>query len=62
MQEAGNGKPVMIVRKEMTICSNCKYWEKDPIPYNEIYFGLCKIDGKIKYEFHVCDFKDMIIQ
>jgi len=62
MQEVEKSKPLVIMRGDMTMCSNCKYWEKDPIPYNGFYFGLCKIDGKIKYEFHVCDFKDMIIQ
>ena len=60
MKEAGRKEPVVIVR-EATMCSDCKYWEKDPIPYNGIYFGICKIDGKVKYEFHVCDYKEMII-
>jgi len=42
---------------QIKICRNCENWIKDPLPYNDIYFGKCKIDGKIKYEFHKCDFK-----
>ncbi len=41
---------------EVKVCSNCKDWERDPTPYNGIYFGVCKADGRIKYEFHKCDF------
>ncbi len=39
----------------MRECRECGEWKKDPIPYNNIYFGICKLDGKIKYEFHKCD-------
>jgi len=41
---------------QIKVCGECENWEKDPLPYNGIYFGKCKIDGKIKYEFHKCDF------
>ena len=47
----------MIVQK-VKVCGECENWEKDPVPYNDIYFGRCKIDGRIKYEFHKCDFCD----
>jgi len=41
---------------KIKVCSNCNEWEKDPTAYNGIYFGKCKVDGRIKYEFHKCDF------
>ncbi|OYT59484.1 hypothetical protein B6U81_06015 [Thermoplasmatales archaeon ex4484_30] len=51
----------MILKNSSKICGECENWEKDPIPYNNIYFGVCKIDGKIKYEFHVCDFSKSFV-
>ena len=46
---------------EIKVCANCREWEKDPMPYNGIYFGKCKVDGKIKYEFHRCDFCEELL-
>lgn len=62
-QEAGRreGKNVVILEGKCKTCSECKDWERDPIPYNDIYFGVCKVDGKIKYEFHICDFDKSLI-
>ena len=54
------GREVIVSNKKMRRCNECEYWERDPLPYNGIYFGICRMDGKIKYEFHLCDFKDII--
>jgi hypothetical protein len=52
----GMGETKTFLKKKTIVCSECENWEKDPIPYNNIYFGVCKMDGQIKYEFHTCDF------
>jgi hypothetical protein len=39
----------------MERCNGCEFWQRDPVPYNGIYFGKCALDGNIKYDFHECD-------
>ncbi|RLF40524.1 MAG: hypothetical protein DRN21_01940 [Thermoplasmata archaeon] len=46
------------MRRRVVTCEGCPYWEQDPVPYNGIFFGKCTRDGKIKYEFHECEYQE----
>jgi len=54
------GRETVATHGKGGMCNECEFWEKDPIPYNGIYFGICKLDGKIKCEFHICEFREMM--
>lgn len=46
------------MRGERLTCDGCPYWERDPVSYNGIFFGKCKRDGQIKYEFYECNHQE----